>query len=136
MKATSILEYIAADGLTLSICNDGNLEISGDQEKIDSWLETIRKNKSDILFELRDRRVIKMLSDDPGLKYAVLTHDSTADPVLVTIGIRGLAAFNLAIPHAHYDGLALLEVVEQYSLEAAQKTERNICLLPDNRNAA
>lgn len=133
---TAILGRIAADGLTLSISDDGSLEIIGDQEKIDSWLETIRENKSSILFELRDQRVITMLSDDPGLKYAVLTHDSTADPVLVTIGIRGLATFDLSIPLAHYDGLALLEVIEQYSVEAAQKTERNVCLLPDNRNAA
>ena len=56
-----------------------------------------------------------MLSDNPGLKYAVLAHDSTADPVLVTVGIRGLAAFDLAIPHAHYDGIALLQVLDEQS---------------------
>ncbi|HVW66016.1 MAG TPA: hypothetical protein VHB01_13495 [Nitrosospira sp.] len=114
MKPTLILERIAADGLTLSISEDGFLDIDGDQTKIDSWLETIRENKSTILFELRDKRVLKMLEADPERKYALFVHDAGTDPVLVTVGIRGLAVFDLSIPQAHYDGMTLIEVLEQH----------------------
>jgi hypothetical protein len=55
-----------------------------------------------------------MLESDPARKYALLVHDASTDPVLVTVGIRGLAVFDLEIPHAHYDGLALIEILEQH----------------------
>jgi hypothetical protein len=71
-----------------------------------------------------------------GKKYAVLVDDASTDPVLVKVGIRGIGTFELAIPHAHYDGLALLEVIEQHSLEAERKTECNVYPFPGKRSVA
>jgi hypothetical protein len=65
--------------------------------------------------DTRQQRVEDMLANNPELKYAVLVEDATTDPVIVTVGIRGLAVFNLEIPHAHYDGLALLQILEEHS---------------------
>jgi hypothetical protein len=120
MKPALLIERIAAEGVTLSVSEDGNLDIDGDQTVVDSWLETIRQNKSAILFELRGQRVMKMLEADHSRKYALLANDTTIDPVIVTVGIRGLAVFDLSIPLAHYDGMALIEVIEQHC-ESAQE---------------
>jgi hypothetical protein len=67
--------------------------------------------------DTRQQRVEEMLTANPELKYAVLVDDATTDPVIVTVGIRGLAVFDLEIPHAHYDGLALLQILEERSLQ-------------------
>ena len=67
MKAASILEYIVADGLALSIADDGNLEITGSQNTIDGWMETIRENKAAILAELRRTSVQQPLTEHPRL---------------------------------------------------------------------
>ena len=77
---------------------------------VNSWIETIRENKSAILAELNpDNR-----------NYSVIVTDASTDPVLVQVSIKGLASFDLAIPKAYYDGIALLEVLERYSLEQEQ----------------
>lgn len=67
--------------------------------------------------ETRQQQVEEMLSNNPTLKYAVSVDEAIADPVIVTVGIRGLAVFEMHIPLVHYDGLALLQVIEQYSME-------------------
>ena len=116
MNAREIIEHATEDGLTLSLLKE-NIDIEGDQEKIDAWLEVIRENKQGILAELRDQHVRKELAADPGRKYSVLVTDTSTDPVLVKVGIRGIGTFDMAIPQAFYDGVALLEVLEQCSRE-------------------
>lgn len=124
MNAREIIQYAAEDGLTLSLLN-GNIDIEGDEEKIDAWLEDIKENKPAILAELRDQHVRKELGADPERKYSVLVTDTSTDPVLVKVGIRGIGTFDMAIPKAHYDGVALLEVLEQYSREQTEP-QRNV----------
>ena len=139
MKPALILEQLAADGLELSISEDGNLDISGDESAVNLWLDVIKENKSGLLAELHSRAGQTTLEEQiskAGKKYAVLVDDASTDPVLVKVGIRGIGTFELAIPHAHYDGLALLEVVEQYSLEATRKTGSNVYPFPDKRSVA
>lgn len=138
MKPSLILEQIAADGLVLSVSKDGNLDILGDESAVNLWLDVIRENKSELLAELHTRAVQASLEDQikAGKKYSVLVDDASTDPVLVKVGIRGIGTFELAIPHAHYDGLALLEVIEQHSLEAERKTESNVYPFPDKRSVA
>src|SRR5690349_8884585 len=117
MKATSILEYITADGLTLSIAPNGNLEITGDQNTIDGWLETIRENKAAILAELKAASVQRPFNGpSDNRRYSVVVTDASTDPVLVEVTIHGLASFTMEIPHAHYDGVALLQVIDQHSV--------------------
>jgi hypothetical protein len=99
----------------------------------------IRENKQALLAELHARAALAPLEEQiskAGKKYAVLVDDASTDPVLVKVGIRGIGTFELAIPHAHYDGLALLEVVEQHSLETAGKTGSNVYPFPDKRSVA
>lgn len=125
MSPVEIMEQTKADGLALSVSPDSNLRIVGDQEEIDAWLEDIRENKEGILAELRTRHVLQELEADPRRKYAVLVTDTSTDPVLVKVGIRGIGTFDMAIPRAHYDGIALLEVLEQHSREQTEP-QRNV----------
>lgn len=138
MNPALILEQIAADGLTLSVSESGNLYLDGKGSAVSDWPDVIRENKQALLAELRARAGQGSLEDQikAGKKYAVLVDDASTDPVLVKVGIRGIGTFELAIPRAHYDGLALLEVIEQHSLEAERKTGSNVYLLPNNRSAA
>lgn len=121
MKPSELLERALIDGLFLSLSSDEKIKITGDQNVIAEWLPLIREHKNEIVGllkqRLRHQRVLKMLEGDPSLKYAVLVDDATTDPVLATIAIKGLAVFDLAIPLKNYDGVALLEVIEQYSME-------------------
>jgi hypothetical protein len=120
MKVTSILEYMTADGLSLSIADDGDIEIDGDQNTIEGWLETIRENKAAILAELKGASVQQPFNErSDSRKYSVVVTDASTDPVLVEVTIHGLASFTMEIPHDHYDGVALLQVIEQHSAEAA-----------------
>jgi hypothetical protein len=115
--SASILERLAEDGIELSVLEDGQLDIVGDTDAVNSWLPVIKENKSIILFELRGPRILQMLSADPEKKYAVLVQDATSDPVRVTVGIRGLATFDMSIPRARYDGIALLDLMDSHRTE-------------------
>jgi len=105
MKPSLILEQIAADGLKLSVSEDGNLKLVGDESAVNLWLKTIREYKSELIAELQAK------------KYVIRVTDATTDPVIVNVSIKGIGTFDMAIPKAHYDGVALLEVLEQYSEE-------------------
>jgi hypothetical protein len=126
MSPAEITERSARDGLALSIATDGNIKITGDPSIIDKWLPLIRENKSGIIVllqsEQRQQRVEDMLTGNPELKYAVLVDDATTDPVLVTVGVRRLAIFNLEIPLAHYDGPALLQIIEEHSMQKREES--------------
>ncbi len=65
--------------------------------------------------EARRQRVLAMLAERPGIRYAVLT-DSQADQeaVLLTLAIRGVGTCELAIPRAKYDGVLLLDLLERH----------------------
>jgi hypothetical protein len=136
MNPALILEQIAADGLTLSVSESGNLYLDGKGSAVSDWPDVIRENKQALLAELHAQATLEEQISKAGKKYAVLVDDASTDPVLVKVGIRGIGTFELAIPHAHYDGLALLEVIEQHSLEAAGKTGSNVFPFPGSRSAA
>ncbi|PTR07112.1 hypothetical protein C8R32_10868 [Nitrosospira sp. Nsp5] len=86
-----------------------------------------RDEAEELKEEGRHQHVLEMLSNNPMLKYAVLMDHATTDPVLVTVGIRGLAVFDMQIPKANYDGIALLQVIEQYSTKANPLPEEKEC---------
>lgn len=123
MKPAEIIERVIADGLTLSISHDGNIKITGDQSAIDNWLTEIRENKAGILAELQSQRTLEELAGAIEKKYVVVVNDASTDPVLVKVSIKGIGTFDMEIPKAHYDGIALLEVIEQYSAEAEPQQE-------------
>ena len=65
--------------------------------------------------EARRQRVIAMLADNPGVRYAVLTDtDTEADAVVLALAIRGMASCELRIPRTKYDPLLLLHLIERH----------------------
>ena len=56
-----------------------------------------------------------MLRDNPGIRYAIEVVDANTDPVIVSIGIRNVATFEMNIPLAYYDAFALLELIEKHT---------------------
>jgi hypothetical protein len=115
---SDLMNQITADGLTLSISEDGNLEIVGNQSVVDSWLDTIKENKAAILEELTSN-ALRTVTVTPQPRYTVTVEDATTDPVLVQVTINGLATFDLAIPLAKYDPFAIIDAMEHNSPMAA-----------------
>ena len=62
----------------------------------------------------RRQRVIAMLAENPGIRYAMTT-DIDADPeaVILALAIRGVASCELRIPRAKYDPFLLLSLIER-----------------------
>ena len=91
----------------------------GDPSAIDRWLPAIKQSKAAIIAELqresRRATVLAVLRDNPDIRYAMEVVDATADPVIVSIGIRNVATFEMNIPQAYYDAFALLELIEKHT---------------------
>lgn len=126
MNATEIIEKVAGEGVLLALSPAGTITATGDEQVVDRWLQTIRDNKPDILRELRREgrrtKVLAMLGADPNLRYAVHVDDASTDPVVVAVGIRPVATFELEIPSRYYDALALLELIEKHVGERLAST--------------
>jgi hypothetical protein len=122
MKAQAIIDTATADGLTLSIVGD-NIKIDGDQEVIKRWIGTIKENKAAILAELKQpvtlHEASRNVHETLPSRYIVTVEDATTDPVLIHVTIQGLATFDLEVPKAKYDGLAIIDAIERYSPVAA-----------------
>ena len=66
--------------------------------------------------EARRQKVIAMLSEHAGSRYAVtMGTDADSDAVILTIGVRGKATGELSIPKMSYDAFKLLELIEQHT---------------------
>ena len=46
----------------------------------------------------------------------LVVDNANTDPVLVAVGIRGVATFELAIPAAMFDAFKLLELIDRYGI--------------------
>lgn len=67
----------------------------------------------------RIEKMIVQLADDPGLIYAMQTHDDVEPgAVILTLAIRGKGACELRIPKSRYDGIELLELIEKHTTRA------------------
>ena len=64
--------------------------------------------------EARRERVLAILAEHPGIRYAVVVDNPDADPVTVALAIRGVGTCELAIPAANYDAFALLAMIERH----------------------
>jgi hypothetical protein len=116
MSPATIIKEALADGVKLVLTNSGRIKASGDQSVVNRWLPAIQESKAEISAELQrqDRleRVLATLATNPSINYAVEVVDPVTDPVIVTVGVRHIAAFELEIPFACYNGLTLLELIE------------------------
>jgi hypothetical protein len=81
------------------------------QGGIDADVEGI---DTDFAADARRKEVLRMLIENPGITYAIVS-DTELDPdaVIVTLAIRDKATCELRVPKAKYDGLALLQIIEQ-----------------------
>lgn len=64
--------------------------------------------------EARRRRVLSMLDARPDTRYAVLVDNPDTDPMLISVGIRDVATFELAISADRFDAFALLALIERH----------------------
>jgi hypothetical protein len=119
MSPAEIIERATEEGVLLALSASGSISAKGSQSAIDRWLPAIRQSKAAIIAELQlDRRrakVLAMLRDNPGIRYAIEVIDPTADPVIVSIGIRNIATFEMNIPQAYYDAFTLMELIEKHT---------------------
>jgi hypothetical protein len=78
-----------------------------------------RSNKAAIIAELqlehRRANVLALLRENPGVRYVIEVLDANTDPVIVSIGIRNVATFEMNIPHAYYDAFSLLDLIENHT---------------------
>jgi hypothetical protein len=119
MSPAEIIERASEEGVRLALSSSGHISAKGDPLLIERWLPTIRGSKAAIIAELqRDRRrakVLAMLREHPGIRYAIEVVDPNSDPVIVSIGIRNVAHFEMNIPQGYYDAFALLELIEKHT---------------------
>lgn len=127
MSAPEILSLLAAHGLTVRPRSDGNLEVWPRSALTDELRALIKAHKAELLealagdalpdpaAEARRQRVLAMLAERPGARYAVLTHDPGApDHVILTLAIRGVATCEMSIPRDRYDPFLLLDLIERH----------------------
>jgi hypothetical protein len=64
--------------------------------------------------EARRQRVLAVLAERPGIKYAVVVDSPDVDPVIVALGIRGQATCEIRIPREKFDPFLLLDLIERH----------------------
>tara|TARA_R110002073_G_scaffold271812_1_gene435351 strand:- start:200 stop:571 length:372 start_codon:yes stop_codon:yes gene_type:complete len=79
--------------------------------------EDIEKNITDIAeiqTESYRQEVLSMLESNPNKQRAhVVNTETDTDNVILTIAIRGLAIFEMTIPHDKYDPFLLMELIDK-----------------------
>ena len=131
MNPAAVIRTAARDGVKLTLSPSGAIKASGDQAAVNRWVPVIREQKPGIVAALReagngpikptpaDDRIEKMiakLEGDPGLRYAMKTHDEIdPDAIILTLAIRGKGACELRIPKSRYDAFALLDLIEKHT---------------------
>ena len=119
MSPAEIINRTTEEGVLLALSASGSVSAKGDPSAIDRWLPAIKQSKSAIIAELqlehRRTKVLAMLRGNPGIRYAIEVADANADPVIVSMGVRNVATFEMNIPQAYYDAFALLELIEKHT---------------------
>ena len=119
MSPAEIIERATEEGVLLALSASGSISAKGDPSAIDRWLPAIKQSKAAIIAELqlerRRAKVLAMLRENLGIRYAIEVADANADSVIVSIGIRNVATFEMNIPQAYYDAFALLELIEKHT---------------------
>lgn len=117
MSPSEIIELATSDGVLLAISPSGGISAKGERTRIERWLPKIQQSKAAILAELglcrRRKNVLSMLREKPSIRYTLEVIDPSADPVIVVVGIRNVATFEMSIPNAYYDGFGLLELIQE-----------------------
>lgn len=135
MSPNNIIELTEEDGVLLTLSPSGGISAKGSQSAIDRWLPTIRQCKAAIIsklqIEIRHAWVLATLCENPDVRYAIDVIDPNADPVIIAVGIRGVATFDIRLPQARYDPFALLKLIASDPMSSMTKNSvtRNTELL-------
>lgn len=63
--------------------------------------------------EKRRARILKMLDEDPDIERAYYTDiASDRENVVLAVGIRGVATFDMLIPRGNYDPMKFMEMIK------------------------
>ena len=120
MRPTNIIELAGEDGVQLALSPSGGISAKGNRSAIDRWLPTIRQSKAAIIFKLqlqsRAAWVLATLRENPDIRSAIEVIDPDADPVIIAVGIRSVATFEINVPQVRYDPFALLELLNKHPL--------------------
>lgn len=126
MQAAEVLSKLAGAGIRLSVERD-RLRAEPRSALTDDARALIQAHRAELLAalasdaltdpkaEVRRPRVLVMLAERPGIRYAVLT-DTEADPeaVLLSLAIRGRATCELRIPRDRCDPFLLFDLIERH----------------------
>lgn len=119
MSIQELIRDVCADGLLLSPTPYGGLNVKGSVQAINKWSPVLKSNKPRILAILQSKenerrtRVLELLAEKPDRQYAfVVDAGEPALPVIVAVGIRGLATFEMAIPRDRYDPFLFLQFLD------------------------
>jgi hypothetical protein len=115
MSPAEIIERASAEGVLLALSPSGRISAKGKPSVLDRWLPEIKQHKNQIISELqlekRRAKILSILRNNPEVNYAIDVVDADSDPVLVSVGIRKVATFELTIPKKYYDPFSLMELV-------------------------
>ena len=130
MTPAAIIKGAMADGVNLVLSPAGSIKARGEGAAVYRWLPVIREHKPGIVTALQEtgdtkplpdpetdarrQRVLAMLSEQPGIKYAVVVDDPDTDPVILALAIRGRATFELRIPREKYDTFLLITLIDRH----------------------
>lgn len=122
MNAPEILERLTKAGIRLS-AKGGNIIAKPKAAVTPEVVELIRAHKPELLQCLtadpaasaRRQKVLAMLEERPGSKYAVVTDtDNDPEAVILALAIRDMGTVELRIPREKYDPFLLLDLIERH----------------------
>jgi hypothetical protein len=64
--------------------------------------------------EARRQRVLAVLAERPGLRYAVAVDNPDTDPVILALAIRDKGTCELRIPAAKFDAFVLIDRIGRH----------------------
>lgn len=115
MSPAEIIERASEEGVLLALSPSGRISAKGNPSVLDRWLPELKQHKEQIISELqlekRRAKILSILRNNPEVNYAIDVVDPNSDPVLISVGIREVATFEMTIPKKYYDPFSLLELV-------------------------
>ncbi len=129
MTPAAIIRRAQEDGVTLALSAAGTIKATGNGNAVNRWLPLIREHKPGILValqeaandplpdpaaEVRRQRVLAMLAERPGIKYAVVVDNPDTDPVILALAIRDKGTCELRIHREKFDPFLLLDLIERH----------------------
>jgi hypothetical protein len=124
MGANDLILQLRSEGFSVSAANS-RLRIAPAEKLTDELKQTILQSKNEILSQLqreakeeaRRQKVLDLLASHPETQRAVIAdQESDPDHVIITIGIRSVATFELMIDKSRFDPFTLLDLVDKQSM--------------------